>query len=306
MSYSYELFPPNPTFPWLEEHVELWTTAAASRGVEASASIVDLARETVISRAGSAKHYAASINKIPLALLVANDIHAEHIRLDQTLEWSNNDTRPGVGIFDHSENPDVPSTQPRTNASVQELLHDLLAPSGNTAARALVNHSLGSAMMVNDRFAHELFLDHTRLEVLSDQAFYLGKTTSDEALANVVKLVNDGSQAGQKARAALIHNSYPDYGVRHQLSLKPNEGLAVAAKPGILDNDADNWGHLRHDAGVIYIGDRPAYGYAFLNTEPVEPGKPTSSGEEAGHKATDSLTILGAGLIHLASASVST
>ena len=43
-------------------------------------------------------------------------------------------------------------------ATVKDLLFDMLNPSGNTAVRVFVNQSLGGADAVNERFKSELSL----------------------------------------------------------------------------------------------------------------------------------------------------
>jgi beta-lactamase class A len=202
------------------------------------------------------EHFAASVNKIPIALLVLRDVRAGTLQFDQTLTWPATDVRAGAGTYDQ---PGAP-----TSATVQELLFDMLNKSGNTAVRVFVNQALGGAAAVNGRFSQELQLQHTYLQPLEGTAFYVGNTSTREAMKNMSALLNVDDSYTDFVKEALATNIYTDYGVRSQLA--GNDYIVLSNKVGILD---DPEGNNRHDVGVIYNTKSGAsYGYAFLNTAP--------------------------------------
>lgn len=202
------------------------------------------------------EHFAASVNKIPIARLALNDVRAGRLQFTQTLTWPATDVRPGAGVYDQ---PGAP-----TSATVAELLFDMLNKSGNTPVRVFVNQALGGANTVNDRFSQELQLQHTYLQPLEGTAFYVGNTSAREAIQNMTALLDIDDSYTVFAKEALATNIYTDYGVRSQLV--GNDYIMLSNKVGILD---DPGGNNRHDVGVIYNTKTGAsYGYAFLNTAP--------------------------------------
>ena len=133
---------------------------------------------------------------------------------------------------------------------------------GNTAVRALVNQGMGGAAKVNDRFKNELGLQHTYLQPLDANRFYVGNTTAREAMKNIKTLLTGNDQYQKLVKNALATNIYTDFGVRSQLA--GNDYIVLANKVGILD-DVD--GNSRHDVGLIYnTKTHKVYGYAFMNT----------------------------------------
>jgi beta-lactamase class A len=204
------------------------------------------------------EHFAASVNKIPIATLVLNDLRLGALQFDQMLSWTASDVRGGGGVFDQ---PNAP-----TSATVEALLFDMLNPSGNTAVRVFVNHAFGGAAAVNQRFQQELGLEHTYLQPLQGTSFYVGNTTAREAMANMRTLLSGNDSYVEFVKNALATNTFEDYGVRSQLA--GNDFIVLSNKVGILD---DPEGNNRHDVGIVYnTKTGKSYGYAFLNTAPGE------------------------------------
>jgi hypothetical protein len=138
----------------------------------------------------------------------------------------------------------------------------MLNPSGNTAVRALVNYALGGAAAVNTRWQNELHLQHTYLQPLDANRFYLGNSTARDSLQSLDQLLGTNDQYGAFVKNALATNIYTGYGVRSQLA--GSDYIVLANKVGILD-DAD--GNNRHDVGIIYnTRTHKSYGYSFMNT----------------------------------------
>lgn len=239
----------------LRHYIETIVAKNESLGVTTDVSVVDMqTKRSIVGHNLDTEQFAASVNKVPIALLILNDLRSGKLQFDQQLTWSATDVRAGAGVFDQ---PGAP-----TQATVKDLLFDLLNPSGNTAVRVFVNQAMGGAAAVNERFKAELGLQHTYLQPLDANRFYVGNTTAREAMQNMTQLLAGNDQYRTFVKDALVTNIYTDYGVRTQLA--GNDYIVLANKVGILD-DAD--GNNRHDVGVIYnTKTRKAYGFAFLNT----------------------------------------
>ena len=182
------------------------------------------------------------------------DLRAGTLHFDQTVTWQASDVRGGAGVYDQ---PGAPMS-----ASIEDLLFDMLNPSGNTAVRALVNYTLGGAANVNARWQSELHLQHTYLQPLDANRFYVGNSTARESLQVLRQLLATNDQYGVFVKNALATNIYKDFGVRSQLA--GNDYIVLANKVGILD-DID--GNNRHDVGIIYnTRTHKSYGYSFMNT----------------------------------------
>jgi len=267
----------------LRAYVEKILAKNERYGVTSGASIVNLqTQREIVAHDLDTEHFAASVNKLPIARLVLNDLRDGKLAFDQQLTWTAADRRAGAGKFDQADAP--------TQASVKDLLFDMLNPSGNTAVRALVNQGLGGAAAVNDRFAHELNLQHTYLQPLEGNLFYVGYTTAREGMTNIRGLLDGDDQYRQFVTNALATNIYNDFGVRSQLA--DNDYIILANKVGILDDaEANN----RHDVGIIYnTRTHQAYGFSLLNSSHGEAyNAPTA-------QAGISLADIGEGLLRFA------
>ena len=199
-------------------------------------------------------HFAASINKLPITLLLLQDLRAGTLQLDQVVTWQESDRRAGAGIYDQ---PGAP-----LQASLRDVLFDMLNRSGNTAVRALVNGVIGGPAATNARLAQIPQIPHTRLQQLTETSFYMGNTTSRESLWIMEELVKIDDQYVQFIRQAMQTNIYTDMGVRSQL--QGSDFILLVNKVGLLD-DPD--GNNRHDVGIIYnLKSQQTYAYSMLTT----------------------------------------
>ncbi len=142
-------------------------------GVTTSVNIVDLKGDhKLVTHGQDVEQFAASINKLPVALLLLEDLRANKLSLGQTMTWQASDVRGGFGDYDQ---PGAP-----TQATLREVIYDMLNKSGNTVVRVAVNYALGGAAQVNSRWSAKPQLPHTYLQPLDANRFYLGFSTSHD------------------------------------------------------------------------------------------------------------------------------
>lgn len=250
-------------------------TQNTSEQIVTGVEIVDMqSRMPIVSHNSDTEHFAASINKLPVTLLVLQDLRAKKIDLNQLVSWTPSDVRAGAGMYDQ---PGAPLQAP-----VKDVIYDLLNRSGNTAVRILVNNLLGGAAATNQRFAAMPQLAHTRLQPLDANRFYVGNTAPRDALWAMGQLLAKQDRYGAFIKDALKTNIYTDVSVRSQLA--GNDFIVLANKVGLLD---DVEGNNRHDVGIIYnTKTHKSYGYSLLATAPYE-------SETATVRAEDSLREMG-------------
>jgi beta-lactamase class A len=243
----------------LRTYVERIIAKNEKLGVTTDVSIVDMqSQHALVSHNLDVEQFAASVNKLPVADLVLADLRSGKLHMDQTLTWAPSDVRAGEGMYDQ---PGAP-----LQASLQDVLFDMLNRSGNTAVRILVNKTLGGAAAVNTRIVNELQLNHTYLQPVDSDRFYLGNSTARDSLNAIQRLLSVNDTYGAYVKNALVTNIYTDYGVRTQLA--GNDYIVLANKIGILD-DVD--GNNRHDVGLIYnTRTHQTFGYSFMTTAPGE------------------------------------
>jgi beta-lactamase class A len=243
----------------LRNYVERIIAKNEKLGVTTDVSIVDMqTQQSLVSHNLDVEQFAASVNKVPVADLVLTDLRSGKLHMDQTLTWAPSDVRAGEGLYDQ---PGAP-----LQASLQDVLFDLLNRSGNTAVRILVNKTLGGAAATNARIVSELQLNHTYLQPVDSDRFYLGNSTARDSLSAIQRLLAVNDTYGAFVKNALVTNIYTNYGVRSQLA--GNDYIVLANKIGILD-DVD--GNNRHDVGLIYnTRTHQTYGYSFMTTAPGE------------------------------------
>jgi len=242
-----------------------------SQHISTGVSLYDFQQSEYFYNRGEEKeHFAASVNKLPVSLLVLEDLRLGETVLNQTVTWSETDRRDGAGVYDQVGSP--------TSATVREVLHDMLNRSGNTAVRILVNKILGGGAAVNERLSQIPDIPHTRLILLDADRFYLGNTTSKEAMIVLKKLVVDTpDQYSNYLKELLQTNIYTDIGVRSQLS--DNGYIILVNKVGQL-NDPD--GSNRHDVGIVYnTKTHKTYGFSYLTTTPYNDGATPVAAEDS-------------------------
>lgn len=198
------------------------------------------------------------------------------------MSWQESDRRAGNGVYDQPGSP--------LTATVRDVLHDLLNRSGNTAVRIMVNKTLGGATAVNNRLALVPQIPNTRLIPLDADRFYLGNTTSQEALFVLGKVLENQDQYGRYVKELLRTNIFVNDGVRSQLA--GNDFIVLVNKTGLLyDPDGDNF----HDVGVIYnTRTHKSYGYSFLTTAPdASPTAPPRADQSLKDMGRDVLRFAG-------------
>lgn len=258
----------------LKYHLQKDIQKNEAEQIVTSLSLQDLQTHRYIMQYNeSTEHFAASVNKLPVTLLVLEELRNGNVSLDTSLAWQESDKRAGAGVFDQENSP--------LQAPLKDVLFDMLNHSGNTAVRALVNAVLGGNQAVNARLAQIPEIPHTRLIYVDPNRFYLGNTTSQEALWILEKVLENQDEYGQFVKNALVTNIFTDYGVQ---AVPRSEYIVLANKMGQL-NDPD--GNNRHDVGIIYnTRTHKSYGYSFLTTSP-------NSSETATQRAEQSLQDMG-------------
>lgn len=215
------------------------------------------------------EHFAASVNKLPITLLVQEELRSGEITLDTELTWQESDRRAGAGMYDAPGSP--------LKATVGEVITDLLTRSGNTAARILVNGVLHGPIAANERLELIPELAHTRLIPVDPTRFYMGNTTAKESLFVLQKLIEGKDQYSNFIKNALVNNIFTDIGVKSQLA--GNDFIVLVNKIGQL-NDPD--GNNRHDVGIIYnTKTKQSYGFAYLTTSPSSSDIATPQAEQS-------------------------
>lgn len=252
-----------------------------AESIVSGVTVVDTeTNQTIFGHNQDTKHFAASVNKIPIALLVLEDLRAGRISLDQVVTWQASDLRGGFGDFDQ---PGAPM-----QATVRDVLYDMLNKSGNTVTRATVNYLLGGPAAVNARFAQKPQLSNTSLTILGPTSFYLGDSTPHDAMWAMQELLKTPDRPGTFMKKALATNIFTDFGVRSQLN---SNYILLVNKIGLLD---DPEGNNRHDVGLIYNKHtRKTYGYSFFTTSPFASSTATV-------RADESLKEMGAGVLRYA------
>jgi beta-lactamase class A len=249
-------------------------------------SIMDFkSGRTLVNHKQGTEHFAASINKLPVALLILEDLRSGALDMQQTMTWTAEDRRDGFGTFDQPDSP--------LQAPLKDVIDDLLNRSGNTAVRILVNGGLGGASAVNERWAAEPNLANTRLQPLDETRFFLGNSTPHDSLWAMRELMSERDEYSKFMKGSLAGNIFTDFGVRSQLT--DSDYIVLVNKIGLLD-DAD--GNNRHDVGIIYNQKtHRSYGYSFFTTAPFNETDPSAT-----ERADQSLKDMGRYLLRYAGA----
>lgn len=254
----------------VKKQVEAVIAANQQQNILTGVSINDK-NKNIISNDVNTEHFAASVNKAPVSVLLLKKLRAGQITLDTVLSWTADDIRGGAGVFDQ---PGAP-----LSGTVRDLLKDMLHYSGNTAVRVIVNGALGGAPQVNTVWQSQYGLTHTYLMPLDGPGgrFYFGNTSTKEAL-KMFKLLAEGNDSyARLVRGFMADNIWDEMGVRSVL--RDTARISLINKIGYLD-DPD--GNNRHDVGMI-INKRTGrvYTYAFLQTAPSATPAPTTQANAA-------------------------
>lgn len=230
----------------------------------------------VINYNAHEEHFAASINKVPVSVLLLDKLRSGEITLETELSWTDDDVRAGAGDLDQPDSP--------REGTVQDVIEDLLHKSGNTAVRVAVNGILGGPDAVNDTWQNEYNLQHTYLVPLEEDRslFYFGYANTNEALKMLRELTEGNDEYAELVQDYMATNTWDNMGVRSVLG--DSKKIKLINKIGYLDDPA---GNNRHDIGlIINTKTGKSYSYAFLETAPTS--------EEATVQADRALQDLGA------------
>ncbi|HSD56445.1 MAG TPA: serine hydrolase [Candidatus Saccharimonadales bacterium] len=215
-------------------------------------------KRMIVSHEQDKEQFAASINKLPVSLLLLEDLRSGKVSMNQKVIWTANDRRGGFGNLD---TPDAP-----LEATVEDLVQDMLNKSGNTALRVIVNNVLQGPQAVNDRWSAKPQLSHTRLQLLDATRFYLGNSTPHDSLWTIQQLMSKQDKYASFMKKAMSGNIFTDFGVRSQLG--DSDYVLLVNKIGLLD---DVEGNNRHDVGIIYNKKtHKSYAYSFMTTAPYD------------------------------------
>lgn len=236
-------------------------TQNEAASVNTAVSLFDMSlAQQVITNKDTQPQFAASINKLPIAFILQQDLRSGSLALTDTVTWTEAERLGGYGSFDQAG--------AATSATVGELITDMLTRSGNTAVRVLVNYTLGGPENVNDRLGQYAELPATRLQIVNGNSFYMGNTTSAESLWTIQQLLLGNDEFQSYMKEALRGNIFDTTGVKSQLA--GNGFVVLANKVGILDDPA---GNNRHDVGIIYnTHTGQTIGYSFMTTTPYDKG----------------------------------
>ncbi len=228
------------------------------------------------------KHFAASVNKVAVAYLLLEDLNSHNRSMNDVLRLPPADQRSvGDGTYDQGDDT--------AQATLGDVLYDMLNRSGNTAVRVIVN-AMGGASTVNDRLNNFPEIPNTRLIVLPDpQRFYMGDTSAREALFIMEQMHQASGTHAAFMKEAMATNIYTDFGVRSQLG--DIEHITLINKTGSL-NDPD--GNNRHDIGIIKnTKTGKQFSYAVMTTSP-------NSSQTATVRAEASIQEIGRNLLRYA------
>lgn len=239
-------------------------------GVRSGVTVVDLQdHHEIVGQEQNTKHFAASVNKVPVALLLLEDLRTGKLSLNQTVAWQASDVRGGFGVYDQ---PGAPM-----QATLRDVIYDMLHDSGNTVVRASVNYLLGGPAKVNERFATKPQLSNTSLTVLTPTSFYLGDSTPHDALWALEQINAGNDTYAKRMKEAMATNIFTDFGVRSEI--ENTRGIRLTNKIGLLD---DVEGNNRHDVGIIYNKKTAkSYGYAFFTTSPFDSPTATPQADQS-------------------------
>lgn len=204
-------------------------------------------------------HTAASLSKLGVAY-----VFGDNVMLDITfpgtelIQYQRADDG-GEGELDKAELP--------AELTLEDVVVDMLARSGNTAQRFLVDMSDGPTVI--NRYLRRF--PQTHLEDLGDGRFYCGVTSAQDAVAILRKFREGASypneeydQLVMRSLRATTHRS----GLLHEVGeLQPGE--SAATKFGLLDDyDIKSSPHnVRHEVGV-FDGEHGRLYIAVLATIP--------------------------------------
>lgn len=196
------------------------------------------------------KFYAASVNKIVIALYVLSLVDRGEVKLTERMALKKGCKLEGTGVLRLLDD----SLEP----TLKDLLTLMLIVSDNTAAKMLVSRFGPSA--IND-YLDSVGLKQTRLEELAEGKFSYGYTTPAE-YAEILERIAAAGYLRREPSDLLMeimgHNHF-DFGLRRHL----HDPIKIASKQGTLDD-------MRHEVALIGDEDERYIVSAFSEQLPDE------------------------------------
>lgn len=196
------------------------------------------------------RFYAASVNKVAIALYVLSLVDRGEIKLTERMALKKEYKLEGTGVLRLLDD----SLEP----TLKDLLTLILIVSDNTAAKTVVSRFGTGA--IND-YLDSLDLGVTRLEELPEGKFSYGHTTPAE-YAEIMEKITTGVYLSRELSDLLLeilrHNHF-DFGLGRQLQ----DPIKIANKQGTLDN-------IRHEVALITDEDNRYIVSAFSEQLPDE------------------------------------
>lgn len=177
------------------------------------------------------KFYAASVNKVAIALYVLSLVDQGGIDLAEHMALKKEYKLEGTGVLRLLDDGLEPT--------LKDLLTLMLIVSDNTAAKTLVSRFGSSA--IND-YLNSVGLEVTRLEELPEGKFSYGYTTPAEYI-EIIEKIATGAYLRRESSDLLLeimgHNHF-DFGLGRHL----HDPIKAASKQGTLDD-------MRHEVVLI-------------------------------------------------------
>ena len=227
----------------------------------------------VISMRGSEPRIAASINKLAIARWLV-DFSGE---LANTFSWTENERLEGGGIYDGDNS--------RFEASLDELVVDMIKNSGNTAAKILGRNNVDKTNL----HMQEIGLSNSQLIALGKGTFSTGQTTSIEALQLITDFAKNQSSAGL---SGLIADSLIESRGYIAKNFLKNDKLVILSKWGALNPYKNQNYFVRNEVGLMKNQTRLSVGYSLFS-ESLDAYRSKIAVEIIGQIGTDLADYLG-------------
>lgn len=218
-----------------------------------------------------ARIFAASLAKVPLAILMARD---ERIEPDKVLKLHSSDARSGAGDYDDAAMRKASKQLGELeDITVSDLATDMLVKSGETAYKVLARYYASAvdpqvdvdiATVLKRGFSEEGWNDTTAFSM--PHAVEIGTTSPQDMIAQFDRLHELAVMAQEGSLAELAWNSLGNNidtsnGVR-SFRMAPNTELVN--KTGAYNGDPEDDHVYRHDAGVIILPTDEELKYVFM------------------------------------------
>lgn len=188
---------------------------------------------------------AASLNKLPVAILIMKKIEARQLSLDTQLSITNDkrDSQSGTLYLRNI-----------SELSVKELLRYMLSESDNTALFVLQNQlTMGDLDKLSD------YVDFYSNEIMSDSGQINSTQTNPKAVSNIfTSLYLSTYLEAKDAELVLTYLSNSTFEIKKYANIP--EDIIISQKDGFRFSPSENY---LHDCGIIYI-DKSRFSYCIM------------------------------------------